>query len=233
MLLIAMAITCFLVAVANVIVDRMIGINIFTFRFWLVIPAGAFLVGMLGASGAILAARYFNIIPTVFDAVLMVVIAAATMLLIYYLDYATLVLNDGRRASDLIDFASYLDLVLTTSHLRVGRVGADIGEVGQIGYALALIEFVGFLAGGAATFLLIKRLPRCMDCGSYLHKLKTKRTKELTLDETGKVIDLFNRGDIETMNGLLVWAPPERKLGGGQRHISHLIYSDAPNARRR
>ena len=213
LLLVAMAITCVLVAIANVVIARTIGINFFTMKVWFVIPVGAGLVGMLGASGAILAARYFNIVPTILDAVFMVVIAAATMLLIYYLDYATLVLDDGRRASDLIDFASYVDLVLTKSHMRVGRAGQiDTGEVGQLGYALAAIEFAGFLVGGAATFLFIRGMARCGDCGSYLRKLKTKRTKELTFDETDKVIDLFNRGDLETVQSLLAWAPRERKL---------------------
>jgi hypothetical protein len=79
-LLIAMAITCILVAVANVIITRMIGLNIFTLKIWFIIPAGAIGMGMLGASGAILAARYFNIQPTIIDAMLMVVIAAATWL---------------------------------------------------------------------------------------------------------------------------------------------------------
>ncbi len=213
LLLVAMAITCVLVAIANVVIARTIGINFFTMKVWLIIPVGAGIVGMLGASGAILAARYFNIVPTIIDAVFMVVIAAATMILIYYLDYMTLVLDDGRRASDLVDFASYVDLVLTTSHMRVGR-GAqiDTGEVGQLGYALAAIEFVGFLVGGAMAFLFIKGMARCGECGSYLRKLKTKQTKELTFDETDQVINLFNRGDLETMRSLLAWAPPERKL---------------------
>jgi hypothetical protein len=211
-LLIAMAMTCILAAVANVIVTRMVGINIFTFNLWFVIPAGAIGVGMLGASGAILAARYFQIQPTIADAILMVVVAAATMLLIYYLDYATLVLDDGRKASDLADFASYVDLVLTKAHMRVGRGGIDTGEVGQMGYALAGIEFVGFLIGGAATFFFIKGLPRCADCGSYLRKLKTKKTKELTFDEANKIIELFKTGDLPTVQGVMAWAPLERTL---------------------
>lgn len=209
-LLIAMAITCILVAVANVLVTRMVGINIFTFKLWFVIPAGAIGVGMLGASGAILAARYFNIQPTIIDAILMVLVAAATMGFIYYLDYATFVLDDGRKASDLVDFASYLDLILTKAHMRVGRGGIDTGEVGQMGYYLAGIEFVGFLIGGAATFFFIKGLPRCADCGSYLRKLKTKKTKELTFDEASKIIELFKTGDLPTVQGVMAWAPPER-----------------------
>jgi hypothetical protein len=211
-LLVAMAITCVLAAVANVIITRMVGINIFTFKLWFIIPAGAIGVGMLGASGAILAARYFHIQPTIIDAMLMVVVAAATMVLIYYLDYATFVLDDGRRASDLVDFSKYVDLVLTTAHMRIGRAGRDTGEVGQMGYYLAGIEFIGFLIGGAATFFLIKGLWRCADCGSYLRKLKTKKTKELTFDEASKVIELFKAGDLETVQKVMAWSPPDRTL---------------------
>ncbi len=220
-LLIAMAITCILAAVANLIITRMIGLNMFTFKLWFIIPAGAVCVGMLGASGAILAARYFNIQPTIVDAVLMVVVAAATMLLIYYLDYATFVLDDGRRVADLVDFGSYADLVLTKAHMRLGRgAGVDSGEVGQMGYALAAIEFVGFLIGGAATFFFIKGLWRCAECGSYLRKLKTKKTKELTFDEANKVIELFKTGDLGTVQGVIAWAPPERALDrNGQKAL--------------
>jgi hypothetical protein len=167
---------------------------------------------MLGASGAILAARYFHIQPNVIDAVLMVFVAAATMLLIYYLDYVTFVLDDGRKVSDLMDFGNYLDVVLTNAHMRVGRGGIDTGKVGQLGYLLAAVEFVGFLLGGAATFFFIKGLPQCSDCGSYLRKLKTKKTKELTFDEADKIIELFKAGDLQTVQGVMAWAPPERKL---------------------
>jgi len=216
-LLIAMAITCILAAVANVIVTRMIGLNIFTFKLWFIIPAGAIGVGMAGASGAVLAARYFNIQPTIVDAVLMVAVAAATMILIYYLDYATFVLDNGRRATDLVDFATYLDLILTKAHMRVGRAGHDTGEVGQMGYYLAGIEFFGFLIGGAVTFFLIKGLWRCADCGSYLRKLKVRKTKELTFDEASKVIELFKAGDLEMIQELMVWAPPQRNLGRAEQ----------------
>jgi hypothetical protein len=149
----------------------------------------------------------------------MVVVAAATMFLIYYLDYATLVLDDGRKASDLVDFANYVDLALTNAHMRIGRGARDAGEVGEMGYALA-IEFVGFLVGGAGTFLFIKGLPRCIDCGSYLRKLKTKQTKELTFDEASKLIEHFKIGDLSKVQAVMAWEPPQRVLDRkGQRAI--------------
>lgn len=211
-LLIAMAITCLVAAVANVIIARTTGFNIFAFHLWFIVPAGAIGIGMLAASGAILAARYFNIRPTLVDAVLMVIVAAATMALIYYLDYTTIVLSDGRRIADLVDFGTFVDVRLTKTHMRIGRTAVDVGEVGQMGYYLAGLEFLGFLIGGGATFFMIKGLWCCAACGSYLRKLKTKTTKELTLDEAGQIRELFGGVDLEAMQELMAWAPPKRTL---------------------
>jgi hypothetical protein len=55
LIVVAMAISCILVAIADVIIARTIGLNLFTLKIWLIIPAGALIVGMLGTSGAILA----------------------------------------------------------------------------------------------------------------------------------------------------------------------------------
>src|SRR3954468_1719887 len=110
LILLAMAISCVLAAVGNVVIARTTGLNLFTFKFWFIIPAGALIVGMLGTSGAMLAARYFHIHPNLLDMLFMVLLAAATMLLIYYLDYATLVLDDGRQASALIGFIDYVEV---------------------------------------------------------------------------------------------------------------------------
>jgi hypothetical protein len=211
-LFVAMVITCLLAAAANVAITRLIDLNLFTFKLWFVIPVGAIGMGILAASGAIIAARTFHIVPTVADAVLMVVIAAATMVLIYYGDYATLTLKDGRKVSDLIGFVDYVDLILTRTHMRISTGHLDTGEVGAFGYALGAIEFIGFLLGGAATFGIIKGLPRCVECGSYLRKLMSRKTKELTYDEADKVIGAFRSGDLNAVRQAMTWAPPERKL---------------------
>ena len=88
---IGIVITSVIVAVANVVVARITGFNVFSLKIWLVIPAGAAIVGFAAASGGLLAARLFHAKPNWFDAVAMMVSAAATMFLIYYLDYITMV----------------------------------------------------------------------------------------------------------------------------------------------
>jgi hypothetical protein len=209
-LFVAMVITCVIAAAANVEITRAIDFNLFRFKLWLIVPVGAIGMGMLAASGAIVAARVLQIVPTRADAVLMVLVAAATMLLIYYGDYATMTLDDGRKVADLIDFRTYVDLVMTKTHMRIGSGRHDTGEVGNFGYALAAIEFVGFLLGGAFAFSIIKGLPRCAECGAYLRTLKTRKSNEMTIDEVGHLIDAFRSGDINTAQKATSWAPPDR-----------------------
>jgi hypothetical protein len=142
----------------------------------------------------------------------MIAVAAVTMWLIYYLNYATFVLDDGRKVSDLISFPDFVQLVVTKAHMRIGRGAHDAGEVGDMGYWLAVIEFLGFLAGGALTFTMILGFPVCSKCGTYLRKLKTKSTKPLTLEETDKLLQHFGKGAIETVQQVLAWQPGPRSL---------------------
>lgn len=74
--------------------------------------------------------------------------------------------------SDLIPFAQYLDITLTTAHYRVGLAGQDdTGEVGQFGYWLAVIQFIGFLVGGLGAFGILLGHPVCAHCKKYLRVL--------------------------------------------------------------
>lgn len=211
-LIFAMALTCITVAVANVIIAKITGFNLYSFSIWFILPVGAALVGFGGTSGAVLAARYFNIKPKWIDFVPLVITAAATMWLIYYLDYATFVLNDGRKVSDILDFESYVDLVLTKSHMRFGRAALDTGELGEAGYYFAAVQFVGFLVGGVATFGFIKAMPECADCTSFIRKLKSQTSPDLNFDEASKILELFKTSDFENMQTLLAWRPEDRKF---------------------
>ena len=111
-------ITSILTALANLLVENIVGINIFSFGLWFILPVGAVLIGMGGASGGFLACKYFNIMPSKIDALFLTAIAAFTMFLIYYLGYSTLVLDDGVLAKNVVDFYTYLDFIVTKSHMK-------------------------------------------------------------------------------------------------------------------
>src|SRR5437762_3667685 len=93
-------ITSVLTALVVVVVSRMTGFDFFTFSIWVVVPAGAALTGFAAASGYYFGSLYFHKRPDLLLLLQMVVIAGMTQLLIYYLGYKTLVLEDGRRVSD-------------------------------------------------------------------------------------------------------------------------------------
>jgi hypothetical protein len=217
-IIIGLAVTCVLTAVANVIVARMTGLNVFTMKVWVILPVGAALVGAAAASGGILAARLFHAAPTKIDAAMMVLCAAFTMWLIYYLDYMTMVLDDGRKVSNFISFQDYVDLVITKAHMRIGRAQTDTGEVGQFGYWLAVVEFIGFLVGGFSAFAIVKDMPRCSTCGAYFRKLKLKNSGVVTPIEAEKLLEFFREGHAGAVTQVLNWKPPpERQFGKGEK----------------
>jgi hypothetical protein len=196
--LVSGAATCLLTALANLLVERWTSFSIFSLSLWVVIPAGAVMVGMAGASGAVLACRYFNFKPAALDFVIMVAMAAATMVLIYYLGYATLVLDSGERASDVVSFQQYFDVVVTKTHMRFGRGMTDTGEVGQFGYALAAIRFAGFLIGGAAAFFWLRGMPMCEECNLYFKKIARKVVGPMSLPEAETALKALRSGDLST-----------------------------------
>lgn len=169
-------VTSILTALAVVVVSKMTGFDLFTFSLWVVVPVGAILVGFAAASGYYFGSLYFHKRAGLFLLLQMVVIAGITQLLIYYMEYSTLVLDDGRRVSDFIPFGQYLDISLTSAHYRVGRAMTDTGEVGSFGYWLAAFQFVGFLVGGLAVYGYLWSKPVCQTCNLYLRPL-AKREK--------------------------------------------------------
>ena len=169
-------VTSILVAIANVVIANMTGINVFTFNIWVLVPAGAALIGAAAASGYYFGSLYFHKKPTWALAVQMVVIAGFAQFLIYYLEYTTLVLDDGTKASDLVNFSTYLDVSLTKAHYRMGR-GAhiDTGEVGSFGYTIAVVQFIGFLIGGVFVSFSLWAKDTCQKCEMYLRPLAKKK----------------------------------------------------------
>lgn len=202
-------ITSVLTALANVLIARTTTIDVFTFSVLFVLPIGALLIGAGGASGGLLACRYFNVRPTAIDFVVMVVIGAFTMWLIYYLDYRTLVLEDGRRASEIVPFGTYFDLVTTKSHLRVGRGQTDTGEVGSYGYWLVFFKFIGVLIGGAAVFAFLKGMAFCESCRVYFKKLAKRSTSQMTPEEGQTLYNMLHGGTVDAYQAALDMKPSD------------------------
>ena len=162
-------------AVLVTAIDHFIGLNVFTFSLWVVLPVGAGLCGFLAASGYYLAAKALHQRPTSILLAQMVLIAAVTQALIYWLEYRTTVI-DGVNISTVIPFFDYLDVVLTKTHMKMGRAAQiDTGEVGSFGYWLAVFQFVGFLLGAGFVYLTLKDQPTCEPCNKYLRTLVTKK----------------------------------------------------------
>lgn len=162
-------------AAANALVDRLIGFNFFAFSFWFVVPVGSLVCGFAAASGYYFGAKFFHIRPSKLLLVQMVVIAAITQLLIYWFEYQTLYI-DGVHVADFVPFESYMDIALTKQHLKVGRIGQfDAGEVGQGGYWLAVLDFLGFVVGGGFVYFLLLQTPSCRPCEKYLRTLVKKK----------------------------------------------------------
>lgn len=168
-------VTSILVALLVTVGQRLTGFDFFTLSVWVIVPVGAMLTGLAAASGYYFGSLYFHTRPNALLFLQMVVIAGLTFFLIYYLEYMTLVLDDGRRVSDYISFSRYFTLAVTTAHYRIGRgAGVDTGEVGEAGYWFAAIQFLGFLVGGVAIFMILLNHPVCEKCKKYLRVLATK-----------------------------------------------------------
>ncbi len=165
-------VTSLITALLVTVIERLTGFDLFTFSIWFVVPVGAIGTGIAAASGYYFGSLYFHTRPNLLLLVEMVVVAGLTQLLIYYIQYATLILDDGRRVSDFIPFRQYLDIALTSAHYHAGRtLQIDTGEVGRFGYWLAAIQFVGFLVGGLCTFAFLLDQPICQQCKKYLRVL--------------------------------------------------------------
>lgn len=186
-------VTSVLTALAVVAVSKMTGFDLFTFSVWLVVPVGAAITGFAAASGYYFGSLYFHKRAGWPLLIQMVAIAGVTQLLIYYMGYNTLVLDDGRRATDIVSFGQYLEISLTSAHYSIGRRATDLGEVGRLGYLLATLQFLGFLAGGLAIYGWLLAKPVCAACNLYLRPLSRREKTFPSPDSATDYLEALSR----------------------------------------
>jgi hypothetical protein len=159
--------TSLLVVFANLVIARSVGFDFLSLSFWFVIPAGAFLGGFAAASGYYFIARLTQIMPSrrlLFD---MVVVGLSTWFLYSWLDYYTLVLDDGTRVRDLVSFWQYWVIATESTQLTIGRASSTTGELGNLGYVREALQAVAFMLGGFATYGHLTASEVCAKCRRY------------------------------------------------------------------
>jgi hypothetical protein len=102
----------------------------------------------------------------------MVLIGASTWILAHWLDYATLTLSGGTHVSSILGFWQYWQWATEHLSLRVSTSynvtnGVSTGELGAWGYAQQIVQLLGFLAGGFATYAYLDGQEKCLDCRKY------------------------------------------------------------------
>ena len=130
LIVIALFITSFLTAIANVLASNWTGINVYQINLAQGIPIGAVFIGMGGASGGLLVCRLLNIKPTKRDALFFTLAAALTIWLIYYLSYITAQSEGGHSVKATVDFFNYFKTSVTTEHFTVGK-GSNRTDYGE------------------------------------------------------------------------------------------------------
>lgn len=225
-------VTSVLTAVAVTTVSRLTGFDLFTFSFWVVIPVGALLTGFAAASGYYFGSLFFHCKANWFLLIQMVLIAGFTQLLIYYIEYSTMVLDNGVRVADFIPFWQYLDTTLTKSHYVIGRVSRDVGEVGSFGYWMAFIQFGGFLFGGLCVFGFLASKPVCVVCNMYLRPLMKREKSFGSLSAAAPYYDALFQHPVDGPEfAELIHSKAEATVTQGATRITTTLHG-CPNCKR-
>lgn len=182
-----------LVAVLVAAIEAMTGFNVFGFSVWVVLPVGAYLTGIAAASGFYFGSLYLHTRAGWVVAAQMVLVAALTNFVIYYLEYLTFSVS-GKAVHESIGFLDFEKVFFTHQQLRVGRGMVPTGPIGDFGYWLAFFDFMGFLAGGLTLFVILQQHPACKTCPRYLHTRATKQRYFSDAQEASTYYDgLFDR----------------------------------------
>jgi len=190
---------------------------------WFVIPAGALIGGMGAASGYYAAAKWTQTMPSRRLLVDMVVIGGTSWLTYQWLDYYTLRLDDGTLVRDIVSFWQYFTIQAEHMQLTIavhGRDAGTTGELGALGYVREGVQLLGFLAGGLATYGILKGSEVCEACRKY-----TKNTNLLSAVPAERLDQTLSESDI-SLPGVAEQA--QRELGGRSLAGLDLVLSRCP-----
>lgn len=168
--------TSVLTALLVVFIQRQFQFSVFGFYLWFVVPVGAIACGFVAASGYYLAAKALHQGATRLLLAQMILIAAATLLLIYWLEYRN-TMSEGVPISGFVPFTTYLDTIFRTMSMSTDDNGGTTGELGAWGYGFALLDLIGFLVGALVVYFALRDQPSCGRCDKYLRPVAKRQTK--------------------------------------------------------
>jgi len=142
----------------------------YSITHFFVLPTGAIISGAAAASGYYLGAQWLHARPTIKILFNMLLISVGAYFSINYLLYRLLEV-DGVAVSTLVGFAEFMEVVVTNMSLTIGRGNAETGELGSLGYVVAVLQVIGFALGGGAVYLFLRSKPFCDHCNRYYRKI--------------------------------------------------------------
>ena len=148
---------------------------IYGFVYGFVLPFGAFLSGLVAASGYYFGSRLLSFRPGRGVLLNMVAVSGANFFFIYWLKYIFLTV-DGEPISKWISYTAYLSFTLSHTSVTLSQFSQDAVALGFWGYAYAAVQILGFALGGFCIYNLVRSAPYCDGCGFYLKK-KGKQTR--------------------------------------------------------
>ena len=109
-----------------------------------------------------------------------------------------------------------MEVRLTSTHLHIGRgATTDTGAVGDFGYVLAVIQFVGFVLGGIGVYGILVSQPVCARCGRYMRKLLSRSQRFEDQDTFGVYWENLFKHPVDTpeFSEWLRYDPTTAKVG--------------------
>lgn len=170
---------------ATVLLSAILEFKFFTLSIGIFLPIGAVITGIVAASGFYFGSIYFNKRPEITLLLQMVIFTAIAQISIYFFEYKLATLENGENVSNFISFKHYMSFILTNSpySLGTGARETDIGTMGNFGYLIAVIQFIGFMLGGACIYLILRAKSFCEECNKYYKKVATVNKYFKTYEE--------------------------------------------------
>ena len=177
------------------------GFAFYSLMFWFIVPVGALFSGFAGASGYYAGARLFNQRPTRQLLLNILLASVGTFFAFHYLTYITMEV-EGEAISEYVSFAQYLDIAIRSTSMDFVRARSSTGELGGLGYGVALLQILGFAIGGFAVYAYLESVPYCNKCSCYLSRkgkqIRYTADAEGLQAKTAQVMSDFDRGAISS-----------------------------------